>query len=231
MRLSYVLPNGVRINVVLAAAFCLCAQEPAKQSKDARPSEAQGLPPRAAPTDYQAQARAGALTIAADFVGHSVPHSTRDALHGRLCGGRDSVVRPARNAVPDFSGRFFTPNQREEDALAQPALRAGAFIPQRPRMGAPGIGVTDAIEVENQHRWWGSGRFQQPASGSAYPNRGAARDGTAHSKGFATVGRSRPSPGRINLLPYRGKAKNINSIRAALLWFRRQFNVAGLQNV
>jgi hypothetical protein len=34
---------------------------------------AQGLPPRAAPTDYQAQAKAGTVTIAADFVRHSVP--------------------------------------------------------------------------------------------------------------------------------------------------------------
>lgn len=32
-----------------------------------------GVPPRVAPSDYQAQGQAGAVTIAADFVGHSVP--------------------------------------------------------------------------------------------------------------------------------------------------------------
>jgi hypothetical protein len=36
-------------------------------------ASAQGLPPRAAPTDYQAQAAAGPVTIAAEFAGHAVP--------------------------------------------------------------------------------------------------------------------------------------------------------------
>ncbi len=31
------------------------------------------MPPRAAPTDYQAHAQAGAVTIAAEFMGHAVP--------------------------------------------------------------------------------------------------------------------------------------------------------------
>src|SRR5260370_41214641 len=33
----------------------------------------QGLPPRAAPADYLAHAQAGAVTIAAEFIGHFVP--------------------------------------------------------------------------------------------------------------------------------------------------------------
>jgi hypothetical protein len=47
-------------------AFCLCVsgQTPANESK--------GMPPRAAPTDYQAQGKAGAVTIAAESTGHSV---------------------------------------------------------------------------------------------------------------------------------------------------------------
>jgi hypothetical protein len=35
--------------------------------------QATGLPPRAAPGDYQAQAKAGTVTIAAEFKGHAVP--------------------------------------------------------------------------------------------------------------------------------------------------------------
>ena len=34
--------------------------------------ENKGMPPRAAPTDYPAHAQAGAVTIAADFTGHSI---------------------------------------------------------------------------------------------------------------------------------------------------------------
>jgi hypothetical protein len=37
------------------------------------PIEAKGLPPRATPADYQAQAQAGMATVAAEFRGHSVP--------------------------------------------------------------------------------------------------------------------------------------------------------------
>ena len=36
-------------------------------------NEAKGIPARAAPADYQSQAQAGEVTIAAEFAGHSVP--------------------------------------------------------------------------------------------------------------------------------------------------------------
>ncbi len=57
------------------ALFVLCvavfAQTP-PAAPDRPIVEGQGLPPRAAPSDYQAHAQAGAVTIAADFAGHSV---------------------------------------------------------------------------------------------------------------------------------------------------------------
>jgi hypothetical protein len=48
------------------SALSLFAQPPV-------PNEAQGIPPRSAPADYQAKAAVGTVTIAADFVGHAVP--------------------------------------------------------------------------------------------------------------------------------------------------------------
>jgi hypothetical protein len=68
MRLS-----PVRISTILIAALCLCASGQETANKDAQASEKKGMPPRATPGDYQAQAQAGAVTIAADFMGHSVP--------------------------------------------------------------------------------------------------------------------------------------------------------------
>src|ERR1043166_7995003 len=44
--------------LALAFSFCLCAQ---------------GLPPRTAQTEYQVVGKAGDVTLAADFVRHSVP--------------------------------------------------------------------------------------------------------------------------------------------------------------
>jgi hypothetical protein len=45
----------------------LLAQEVSKESP------AKGMPPRAAPSEYQTQATAGMVTIAAEFMGHAVP--------------------------------------------------------------------------------------------------------------------------------------------------------------
>jgi hypothetical protein len=67
MQLSPALRTGV-----LIAALCLSIQGQNTPGKDAQ-IEAKGMPPRATPAEYQAQAQAGAVTIAAEFKGHSVP--------------------------------------------------------------------------------------------------------------------------------------------------------------
>jgi len=59
--------------VALSAALCLFAQAQITQGKDAPVNEAKGIPPRAAPAEYQAQAAAGTVTVAAEFLGHSIP--------------------------------------------------------------------------------------------------------------------------------------------------------------
>jgi hypothetical protein len=51
---------------VFAGTLCLHAQNPVSEA-------AQGLPPRTTPADYQVQGKAGSVTIAAEFDGHSVP--------------------------------------------------------------------------------------------------------------------------------------------------------------
>jgi hypothetical protein len=74
---------------MLAAAVCVSAQEPAKEPAPSAPERAKesgaavGVPPRLAPTDYPAQAKAGTMTIAAEFSRHAVPtpnatYSTED---------------------------------------------------------------------------------------------------------------------------------------------------------
>lgn len=67
---------ALRISLIAAAlASCASAQEaPPKEAQGKEASaDAKGLPPRATPADYQTQAQAGSVTIAAEFVGHSVP--------------------------------------------------------------------------------------------------------------------------------------------------------------
>lgn len=53
------------------AAICLCFQAPVPPAKEPG-SEIKGMPPRAAPTDYQSHAKAGEYTIGAEYTGHSI---------------------------------------------------------------------------------------------------------------------------------------------------------------
>jgi hypothetical protein len=53
--------------LILLTTPSLTAQPPA--------SSVHGLPARATPADYQAQAMAGSVTIAADFTGHGIPNA------------------------------------------------------------------------------------------------------------------------------------------------------------
>jgi hypothetical protein len=73
MQLSIAVRTGVRIQVALLACVCLYAQEHPAPDQQVRPKESLGVAPRAAPSDYQAQGKAGAVTIGAEFVRHSVP--------------------------------------------------------------------------------------------------------------------------------------------------------------
>lgn len=65
--------HPVLVTPFLAAALCFCAFPQTPDAKDTQPSEIKGMPPRATAADYQAQGQAGAITIAAEFSGHSVP--------------------------------------------------------------------------------------------------------------------------------------------------------------
>jgi len=68
MRFSTAVTTGIWI-----AAIGLCAQAQNPPGKEAQIGEAKGMPPRAAPSDYQAHAQAGAVTVAAEFMGHAIP--------------------------------------------------------------------------------------------------------------------------------------------------------------
>jgi|SRR5579884_570188 len=65
--------------LIAALAPAQDANAPTPQRPQAPAEELKGMPPRSAPTDYQAVAQAGPLSIAADFDGHSVP--TADGVY------------------------------------------------------------------------------------------------------------------------------------------------------
>lgn len=64
---------GGLITAILTATLYLCAQNPGTEGPAAPGKDAQGIPPRATPGDYQVKAQSGAVTVAAEFLGHSIP--------------------------------------------------------------------------------------------------------------------------------------------------------------
>ncbi len=90
---------------ILPLAGTLCGFMQAQEQQASK-----GLPPRASPSDYQAQAKAGAVTIGAEFMGHSVPtpeaiYTTEDyvVVEVGMFGAPDAA---ARLSVEDFSLRI-----------------------------------------------------------------------------------------------------------------------------
>ena len=95
--------------LTIGALMAACGQGQDTPTKGA-PIEAKGLPPRATPADYQAQTKAGAVTIAAEFTRHSVPTaqgplSTEDfvVVEMALFGPPDARLKISAN---DFSLRI-----------------------------------------------------------------------------------------------------------------------------
>lgn len=97
---------------IVTAACCLFAQEA---------KETQGMAARATPADYQAQAKAGDVTIAAEFLGHSVPTSENILSAQDFVVVETALYGPAgaklNLAVDDFSLRI---NGKKTPAPAEP---------------------------------------------------------------------------------------------------------------
>ena len=91
--------------LVLMGGLYICAQTPAAPSKDLPAVELKGLPARVAPTEYQAHVQAGKVTVAGEFLGHSVPtpegtYSAEDyvAVEAALFGPPDARTMLAKGS-------------------------------------------------------------------------------------------------------------------------------------
>lgn len=112
------------------------------RAQTAAPVETQGLPPRAAPSDYQAAEKAGAFTVAADFVGHAVPTlqgplSSEDfvAVEVAFFGPADGKVKLS---FTDFSIKINgkkNPIESQQYGLVMKSLSDPEWIPDVPAEG------------------------------------------------------------------------------------------------
>ncbi len=104
----------------LLATGGLCLEAQNAPAREAQP-ETRGIPPRAAPTDYLSHTQAGAVTLAAEFKGHSVPTlqsplTTEDyvAVEVALYGAAEAKAMLSAN---DFSLRI---NGKKQPLASQP---------------------------------------------------------------------------------------------------------------
>jgi hypothetical protein len=140
----------------------LCVRTPAQETpaqdagaKDAPASESKGLPPRATPADYQAHTQAGTLTLAADFVRHSVPtpeatYSTEDfvVVETGLFGPPEARLKLS---IGDFSLRI---NGKKMASPSQPYGLSFSSLKdagRRPRAAGGGTAFLRASRQAREH--------------------------------------------------------------------------------
>ena len=139
----------VRGLAVLSATLCLCAAQEQPAPGKERPKEYPSVQPRIAPTDYQAHAQAGPITIGAEFAGHSVPtpeatYTTEDyvVVEIGLYGAADAHAQISMN---DFSlnvnGKK-TPLGAEPFGLVLSSLKDPSWEPPDSKSKSKGGGIS-----------------------------------------------------------------------------------------
>lgn len=106
----------------------------------------QGLPPRTAPSDYPAQAKLGAITLAAEFAGHGIPTSVGPLSTDSYIVVEVAFFGPAGSRLPisfnDFSLRI---SGKKNATPSEPWERVGTSAkdpewtpPEKPEKGGAG---------------------------------------------------------------------------------------------
>jgi hypothetical protein len=196
------------IVLTLAGACSLPAQAPSPAK------ESQGLPPRAAPTDYVASAKAGNITIAAEFTGHGIPNA-EEALNSEdhvavelaLFGPPDARLTIT---ATDFSLRI---NGKKEGLPSQPWGVVARNIKDPEWVPAEGLGEKKS---KGGISTGGGGGGQQPGEPPPLPPKvpiDLLRNWQQRLRraALAEGDRALPQAGLL-FFQYRGKTDNIRSL-------------------
>jgi hypothetical protein len=202
----------------LITALCLYASgqsTPSPQNPPAAPSKglasqrSEGIPPRATPGDYQAQGPAGTLTVAAEFLGHSVPtpqgtFTTEDyvAVEAALFGPPEARLKMSFDA---FSIRI------NEKKTALPSQPFGAIFRslKDPEWSPPD---QEDSKSKTSLSTGGQGNKSDPPAPVHMPlELQRAMEQHVQKVALPEGDRALPQAGLI-FFPYRGKATGIHSI-------------------
>jgi len=170
------------------------------------------MPPRATPADYQAQAQAGALTLAAEFKGHSVPTpqgilSTEDyvVVETALFGSPDARITLSS---ADFSLRI---NGKKSPVPGQPfaAVVASVKDPEWQPPAPPGSKSKTSVSGGGKSAQGDANEPPEPVRVPIGVQRAIAQ--RVQRAALPEGDRTLPLAGLI-FFPYRGKAESIRSI-------------------
>ncbi|MCC6391022.1 MAG: hypothetical protein IT167_10490 [Bryobacterales bacterium] len=192
---------------LLAATLCLYAQNQAPETP-ASAREIQGIPPRAAPSDYQSKGKAGNVTVAAEFLGHSIPTS-----QGTLTTEDYVVVEAALFGPPeshatlspgDFSLRI---NRKKTPLTGEPYAVVFKSLKD------PEWGPTAAEKAKSKTSvGGGGGAGDPPPTPPKMPfNLRRAMEQRVQKVAMAEGDRPLPQAGLL-FFPYRGKEDHIQSV-------------------
>ncbi|MEO7651080.1 MAG: hypothetical protein ABIZ80_11480, partial [Bryobacteraceae bacterium] len=195
--------------LILSVALCLEGQNP--PGKDAQ-TDIRGIPPRAAPGDYQSQAKAGTLTIAAEFTGHGLPTlegplTTEDfvAVETALFGPAGARIKIS---ATDFSLRVNgkkAPLQSQPFGLILTSVKDPEWVPP----DAPAPKSKSSIGTGGQGQGADSNAPPAPVKIPVPVQRAMAQ--RVQKATLPEGDRTLPQAGLI-FFQYRGKEKNLQSI-------------------
>jgi len=169
----------------------------------------QGIPPRAAATDYQVQAQAGPLTLAAEFLGHSIPSDPNSIVSEEYVVVEAALFGPAGAKTTlntsDFALRI---NGRKQ---LIPAAHFGLTFQS---LKDPEWGPTEAEKQKSKTSVGGSGGGQNdppPLPPKMPIALRRAMEQRVQKAAFPEGERPLPQAGLL-FFQYRGKADGINAV-------------------
>jgi hypothetical protein len=195
---------------VLIGSFTLCLLGQDTPGTDTN-AGTKGIPPRATPADYQSQAQAGKITIAAEFTGHALPTFEGPLTTEEYIAVETAFFGPAgehlKIAAADFSLRVNgkkTPLPSQPYGLTFTSLRDPEWVPPEP------------AAAKSKTSFGGSGQGQGDAGAPPAPvkipipvQRAMAQ--RVQRASLPEGERALPQAGLI-FFKYRGKTENIESL-------------------
>jgi hypothetical protein len=196
------------IGIVLLIGLCLRGQT--TPGKDAQ-TETKGIPPRATPGDYESQVRAGTVTIAAEFTGHSLRTPEGPLTNADYVVVETALFGPAgarlKISAGDFSLRVNgkkTPLQSQPYGMALASLKDPEWVPAEPPASKSKSGINSG------------GQGQEDTNGPPAPVKipfpvQRAMTQRVQKAALPEGDRTLPQAGLI-FFQYRGRTENLQSI-------------------